>query len=294
MTMTRRLRDLAFSGKAASAATAYDGLTAKLVCEAGFDVVMSSGFQISASIGFPDMELYTMTENLNAARNIVRASSVPVISDIDTGYGNALNVMRSVREFEQAGVAGILLEDQVSPKRCPVLAVNELLPVDEAAGKVRAAAEARQDPDFVIIGRTDEQDVQAACRRLKAFVAAGADMVFVTTRCAKSFEDLQALRQAAGRPLLLTMSGFVTALDRAQLDQVGGVAAWGLETLLTATESVRRNLKAMKEAVGTPSWPCPVAEVASFKRLIGYAEFESLQDRYQGVLATADSMRGTR
>ena len=280
MKMTKRLRELAFSGSAASAATAYDGLTARLVCEAGFDVVTSSGFQISASIGFPDMELYTMTENLNAARNIVRASAVPVISDIDTGYGNALNVRRTVREFEQAGVAGILLEDQTSPKRCPVLAVNELLPIEEAAGKVRAAVEARLDPDFVVIGRTDEQDVQAACRRLKAYVAAGADMVFVTTKCAKSFQDLQALREAAGRPLLLTMSGFVTALDRKQINEVGGVAAWGLETLLTATEAVRRNLKAMKEAVGVPSLPCPVAEIASFKKLIGYAELEALQDRY--------------
>ena len=281
MKMTKRLRELAFSGTAASAATAYDGLTAKLVCEAGFDVVTSSGFQISASIGFPDMELYTMTENLNAARNIARASTVPVISDIDTGYGNALNVMRTVREFEQAGVAGILLEDQTSPKRCPALAVNKLLPIDEAAGKVRAAVEARQDPDFLIIGRTDEQDVQAACRRLRAYVTAGADMVFVTTKCAKSFQDLQALREAAGRPLLLTMSGFVTALDRTQINEVGGVAAWGLETLLTATESVRRNLKAMKEAVGAPSLPCPVADISSFKKLIGYAEFEALQDRYQ-------------
>ena len=133
MKMTKRLRELAFSGTAASAATAYDGLTAKLVCEAGFDVIGISGFQVSASIGFPDMELYTMTENLNAARNIVRASTVPVISDIDTGYGNALNVMRTVREFEQAGVAGILLEDQTSPKRCPVLAVNELQPIPEPA-----------------------------------------------------------------------------------------------------------------------------------------------------------------
>lgn len=281
MKMTQRLRELAFSGKAASAATAYDGLTAKLVCEAGFDVVTSSGFQISASIGLPDMELYTMTENLNAARNIVRASNVPVISDIDTGYGNALNVRRTVREFERAGVAGVLLEDQTSPKRCPALGTNELLPVEEAAGKVRAAVEAREDPDFIIIGRTDEQDVQAACRRLKVYVSAGADMVFVTTKCAKSFADLQALREAAGRPLLINMAGFVTSLSRQQIDEVGGVAAWGLETLLTATESVRRNLKAMKDAVGTPALPCPVADIGSFKTLIGYAELEALQDRYQ-------------
>ena len=126
MKMTSKLRQLAFSGRAVKAATAYDGLTAKLVCEAGFEVVTSSGFQISASMGLPDMELYTMSENLASVRNIVRSSSVPVISDLDTGYGNALNVMRTVREFELAGVAGVLLEDQTSPKRCPLLAKNEL------------------------------------------------------------------------------------------------------------------------------------------------------------------------
>ena len=280
MKMTARLRELAFSGRAASAATAYDGLSAKLVCEAGFEVLTSSGFQISASLGFPDMELYTMTENLAAVRNIVRSSTVPVISDVDTGYGNALNVRRTVREFELAGVAGVLLEDQTSPKRCPALATNELLPIEEAAGKVRAAVEARLDPDFVVIGRTDEQDVQAACRRLKAYVAAGADMVFVTTKCAKSFDDLRALREAAGRPLLLTMSGFVHSLTRQQLDEVGGVAAWGLETLLTTTEALRRNLRAMKDATGAPQLPVPVTDIASFKKLIGYAELEALQDRY--------------
>lgn len=286
MRMTTRLREVAFSGKAAKAATAYDGLTARLVCEAGFDVVTSSGFQISAAMGLPDLELYTMTENLNAVRNIVRSSTVPVISDIDTGYGNALNVRRSVREFEQAGAAAVLLEDQTSPKRCPALATNELLPLEEAVGKIRAAVEARLDPDFIVIGRTDEQDVPAACARLKAYAAAGADMVFVTTKCAKRFEDLQALRQASGRPLLLTMAGFVTSLKPWQIDAVGGVAAWGLETLLTAMEAVRQNLRAMKDSAGAPQLPCPVGEIASFKQLIGYTELEALQDRYLNAATT--------
>ena len=280
MKMTSKLRQLAFSGRAVKAATAYDGLTAKLVCEAGFEVVTSSGFQISASMGLPDMELYTMSENLASVRNIVRSSSVPVISDLDTGYGNALNVMRTVREFELAGVAGVLLEDQTSPKRCPLLAKNELLPVEEAAGKIRAAVDARVDPDFLIIGRTDEQDVGAACARLKADVAAGAEMVFVTSKCAKTFADLQQIRQSTGVPMLLTLSGFVAQLSQSQLDEVGGVAAWGLETLLTATEAVRLNLAAMHAAIGAPELPSPITEISSFKKLIGYAELEDAQNKY--------------
>lgn len=280
MRMTTKLRELAFSGKAARAATAYDGLSAKLICEAGFEVVTSSGFQISASMGFPDMELYTMSENLAAVRNIVRASSGPVISDIDTGYGNALNVMRTVREFELAGVAGVLLEDQTSPKRCPLLAANELLPIEEAVGKVRAAVDARCDPDFVVIGRTDELHVPSACERLSAYTRAGADMVFVNSKCAKSFDDLKQLRESAGVPLLLTLTGFVNQLSGSEINSVAGVAAWGLETIMTTTEALRRNLRALREATGAPALPYPVTDVPSFKKFIGFAEMEELQVKY--------------
>ena len=153
--MTTRLRQYVSSGDVAWSVAAYDGLTAKLACEAGFQVISSSGFQIAASMGMPDAELYTMSENLSATRNVVSSSTVPVIADCDTGYGNAINVMRTVREFERIGVAGLLLEDQVCPKRCPAMAEPEILPIDEAVGKIRAAVAARTDPDLVIIGRTD-------------------------------------------------------------------------------------------------------------------------------------------
>ena len=131
----------------------YDALSAKLIEAAGFEAVLTSGFGISASfLGKPDVELYTMTENLAVTRQVVSTVKIPVIADCDTGYGNAVNVMRTVREFEQAGVAAVILEDQVVPKRCPAIANRiELIPTGEGVAKIKAAVEARRDPDLVII-----------------------------------------------------------------------------------------------------------------------------------------------
>ena len=124
----------------------YDAMSGLLAEKAGFKALMSSGFAVSAAhLGFPDVELYTMTENLTVVRNICGVASVPVIADTDTGYGNAINIMRTVREFENAGVSGMIFEDQLSPKKCAACANRiELLPVEEAVGKIRAAIEARQ------------------------------------------------------------------------------------------------------------------------------------------------------
>ncbi len=153
------------------AAGAYDALSAKLIEASGFEAVLTSGFGISASfLGKPDVELYTMTENLAVVRQVVNTVKLPVIADCDTGYGNAVNVMRTVREFENAGVAALILEDQVMPKRCPAVANRiEVIPVEEGVAKIKAAVEARQDPDLVIVARTDagtEAEVGRARARL--------------------------------------------------------------------------------------------------------------------------------
>ena len=278
--MTTRLRQYVSSGDVAWSVAAYDGLTAKLACEAGFQVISSSGFQIAASMGMPDAELYTMSENLSATRNVVSSSTVPVIADCDTGYGNAINVMRTVREFERIGVAGLLLEDQVCPKRCPAMAEPEILPIDEAVGKIRAAVAARTDPDLVIIGRTDALSVPEACVRLKAYAEAGADMVLTISRCPKNYEDLLAIRRAAGKPLKLIMSGWVEDLSVDQIKEVSSCAGWALTALLTATEAVRRNLGALREMRDSRSLPMPMTDMAGFKKFIGFPELEELQQRF--------------
>ncbi|MEE8519527.1 MAG: isocitrate lyase/PEP mutase family protein [Dehalococcoidia bacterium] len=160
----------------------YDGFTARVAEEAGFEAVYMSGFGTSMSKGMPDVGLLTQTEMVQNASYIAEAVSVPVICDADTGYGNAINVGRTVREYERAGVAGIHIEDQVAPKKCGFFEGKQVIDVDEAAAKVRAAVDARRDDDFVVIARTDALTVNGwddAERRCRAYAEAGADLVFV-------------------------------------------------------------------------------------------------------------------
>ena len=160
----------------------YDGFTARIAEEAGFDAVYMSGFATSMSRGLPDVGLLTQTEMTQNASAVASAVGVPVIADADTGYGNAINVRRTLREYERAGTAGIHIEDQVAPKKCGFFDGKQVIGLEEAALKIRAAADARTDPDFVIIGRTDALAVNGwedAERRCRAFAEAGADLVFV-------------------------------------------------------------------------------------------------------------------
>ncbi|MXW30258.1 MAG: isocitrate lyase/PEP mutase family protein [Chloroflexi bacterium] len=182
MRTTTRLRELLSGERMLLAPFTYDGFTARIAQEAGFDAVYMSGFATSMSRGLPDVGLLTQTEMVQNAASIASVVDVPVVADADTGYGNAINVHRTVREYERAGVAGVHVEDQVAPKKCGFFEGKQVIDVDEAASKIRAAVEARSDDDFVVIARTDAlavngwDDVERRCR---AFVDAGADLVFV-------------------------------------------------------------------------------------------------------------------
>src|ERR671938_560448 len=187
-----RLRELLGSGTPVVAPGAYDALSARLVEQAGFDVVYMTGFGTTASlVGRPDVGLLTGSEMVDNARRIAAAVDVPVIADADTGYGNALNVLRTVQLYEQAGIAGLQLEDQVMPKKCGHMSGKALIGADEMVGKIRAAVEARRDPDLVVIARTDAVAVgglEEAIGRARAFADAGADLLFV--EAPTSEEDL--------------------------------------------------------------------------------------------------------
>ena len=162
---------------------AYDAWSARLIEKAGFPVVYMTGYGVSASaIGQPDIGLLTMTEMVNVARNMVNAINIPLIADGDTGYGGILNVIRTVREYEQAGIAAIQVEDQVYPKRCGHMEGKQLVPVEEMITKLRAAVHARKPPDFIIIARTDARAVtglQDAIARANAYAEVGADVIFL-------------------------------------------------------------------------------------------------------------------
>ena len=181
MRASTRLRQLLRQPELVVAPGCYDAITARMIERAGFPAVYMSGAAVSASLGYPDYGLVTMSEMVERAGVIARSVSIPVVSDADTGYGNELNVTRTVREFEARGVAAIHIEDQVSPKRCGHLDNKELIGRDAYVSKVRAAVAARQDPDFVIIARTDARTVNGfddAIERVNAALAAGADVAF--------------------------------------------------------------------------------------------------------------------
>ncbi|MBM3941125.1 MAG: isocitrate lyase/PEP mutase family protein [SAR202 cluster bacterium] len=182
MRPTLRLRELLRRPGTLLAPFTYDGFTARVAEETGFEAVYMSGFGTSMSKGLPDVGLLTQTEMTQNAAYIVSAVSVPVIADADTGYGNAINVRRTVREYERAGVAAIHIEDQVSPKKCGFFDGKQVIDAAEAAQKIRAAIEARSDPDFVVIARCDALTVAGwdeTERRCRMYRAAGADLVFV-------------------------------------------------------------------------------------------------------------------
>src|SRR6202047_543294 len=182
MTQARSFRDLLKRERMVVAPGAYDCITAKLIEQAGFSAVYMTGAGTAATLGYPDFGLVTMSEMVANAVRIAAAVERPVIADADTGYGNELNVFRTVREFERSGVAGTHIEDQEFPKKCGHLEGKQGIPREDYIAKIRAAAAARRDQDFMVIARTDSRAVagfDAALRRATAALAAGADMAFV-------------------------------------------------------------------------------------------------------------------
>lgn len=271
------------AGKTVWTAGAYDALSAKLAEEAGFDAVMSTGFGVSAShLGMPDLELYTATENLNVVRNMANAIDIPLIADADTGYGNAINVMRTVRDFEQGGVAAMIIEDQEVPKRCPAVANGvELLPMDEGCAKIKAAVEARRDSNTLIIARTDAFDEDSAIARAKSYVDAGADLIQPISKCFSDFAGLKRLREACGVPLSLQILGWLEKdLDPAQIEDVAGLAVFPLVALMSATQAIRSNLSVLAKSHKTDSLPQSVTSMTDFKQFIGFEEYEAKQAKF--------------
>jgi 2,3-dimethylmalate lyase len=236
---------------------AYDALSAKLVEAAGFDCVYMTGYGTSASLlGLPDIGLVSQTEMVDNARRMSSAISVPLISDADTGFGNALNVTRTVREFERAGVAAIHLEDQLTPKRCGHMAGKEVVPVGEMVEKVHAAVAARSDPDFVLIARTDARAVEGldrALERAAAYRQAGADVLFI--EAPESESEVAAVAEAFPEvPLLFNWveRGRSPMLPLDRLAVMGfAMVIMPVATLFSATAAMERYLAEIRLS-GTP------------------------------------------
>ncbi len=283
-----RLRELiAADAGPVVAPGAYDALSARLIEQAGFDVVYMTGFGSTASLlGRPDVGLLGGSEMIDNARRIAAAVEVPVIADADTGYGNAINVVRTVAAYEQAGVAGIHLEDQVLPKKCGHMSGKAVIATDEMAGKIRAAVAARRDPDFVIIARTDAAAVEgldAAIERAHRYAEAGADLLFVEAPTTEADIARVAAALHGVAPLVFNWAegGRTPALSLARIGELGfAVVLFPIGTLLAATAGIQALLATLR-ADGTPAAAMPgLPSFDRFTDLIGLPEVSELEQRF--------------
>ena len=284
-----RLRELLGGPELVLAPGAFDAWSARLVEEAGFPAVYMTGFGTSASrLGRPDVGLVTMSEMADHARRIVEAVEVPVIADADTGYGNPINVIRTVQEYERAGVAGLHIEDQVAPKKCGHMEGKQVIPAEEMADKVRAASAARTSPDLVLIARTDARAVEgleATLDRARLYREAGADVLFV--EAPQSEEEIARVAEAlADMPLLFNWAegGKTPPVSAGWLQELGfRLAIFPISTLLAATQAMQGVLEVLRRE-GTPATALGgLPSFGTFLDLVGLPEIRELEARFGGA-----------
>ena len=263
---------------------AYDCITARLVEQAGFPAVYMTGAGTAATLGYPDYGLVTMSEMTANAGRLAAATTLPVIADADTGYGNELNVVRTVREYERRGVAGIHIEDQGFPKRCGHLEDKVVIPLGDYSAKIRAAASAKRDPDFLLIARTDSRAVlgfEEAIRRANAALEAGADMAFV--EAPQTREEVAAIPRLVGGPCLLNVvwRGKTPDISLDDAQSMGYKVAILPALLFTAVIGVSDAM--LEELRRTRRHPVPAADLTpaeAFRRL-GAEEWDPLRTRFR-------------
>ena len=265
---------------------AYDALSARLAERAGFQACFTTGFGFAATVlGMPDYGLLTMSETLDRVRHIVRTLTVPLVADMDTGYGNALNVARTVRECVALGVAGIILEDQEWPKKCGHFEGKRVIAAEEQAAKLRAAVDARGDDDLVIIGRTDARQplgLEEAIRRGRLYRESGADVVFV--EAPRSVDELREVAAAIpDAPLFANMieGGKTPLLSSAELRELGyKMVVYPLSALFSAAKAVEETYRALFAEQSTATRQDAMVSFEQFEEIIGVPAWQELERRY--------------
>lgn len=278
-----RLRELLGRPGVIRSLGAHDVFTARLIEAGGLETVFLGGFGTSASLlGQPDIGLITMTEMADAVRRMALGVRIPVVADGDTGHGDLHNVVRTVREFEQAGAAGILLEDQVTPKRCGHFGGKQLISTEEHVLKLKAALDARRNSDFVIIARTDARAVEGidgAIARAQCYAEAGVDVCFI--EAPTSVAELERIPREVPRPLLVNMltGGVTPILPVEELGRMGyKIVVCPIESLLVTAVAMRRLIEALVKT-GRVDQVEGMISFADVKGLLGLDELLGIRDR---------------
>jgi len=283
MRRTSRLRQLMEQG-VVLAPGVYNALFAKAVEHTGFDAVYVTGFGTAARYGYPDVGLITQTEMVQNLKHICRATGLPVVADADTGYGNIINVRRTVREYERAGVAGFHIEDQVFPKKCGFMEGKEVIPLEEYVQKIRAALEARTDPDTVIIARTDAlapNGWEDALARARAYREAGADLIFVDgIRTLEELETYSRELAQKGVPCLYN-GGLVTAEEAGAMGfKIQILAGLSLHAVFKSATAAMQELNSSGTTRQTVAQFGPLGEGEAVNDILGVPEIYELEQRY--------------
>lgn len=264
----------------------YDALSAKLAARAGFEVIFITGYSLSATLlGEPDFGILTQTEMLSAARRICSVVDTPVIVDADTGYGNAVNVIRTVQELIRAGAAGMFLEDQVWPKRCGHMQGKQVIPLDEQLKKLRAAIDAKKETDFFIVARTDARQAHGlndAITRGIAFQEAGANAVFI--EAPRSKEEMREISRHVKGPLVANMieRGATPLMSPAELKSLGfNLVVWPLGPLYAAARALSDVYTTLRSKGSTEGILDRLISFNEFHEIVGLEEKYSLDERYR-------------
>ena len=264
----------------------YDALTAKIAAEVGFEALVMGGYSIAASrLGQPDVGYLSMTEMTQALKGIVDATELPVFADGDTGYGNALSVRRTMQEYERAGAAAVLFEDQVWPKRCGHMAGKQVIEAAEHARKLRAAADARTDSDFLLIARTDARAVNGlddAIERGKLYLANGAEALFIAPQ---NIGELETIARAFPDTVLIANmieGGRTPNLTAKDLENIGfKIVFWPCSALYVITQAFKEAMTVLHETGTTKGYEEKMMHFSDFNRFIGLESYMELEKRYK-------------
>lgn len=285
MKTTTKLRNLINRGDLLVAPGIFDGLSARMVERAGFEAVYASGGAIARSIGYPDLGILSMSEVCQRLAHIVEVTELPVIADADTGYGNTLNVHRTLRSFERLGVAALHLEDQQFPKRCGHLAGKTLIPKSEMVQKIRAARDALHDSEFVVIGRTDAIAVEGfdrAIERAQAYAEAGADVIFV--EAPESVEQIEQIARRIPHPKLINMfyGGKTPLVPVSKLRELGyNIVIIPSDLQRAVIHSMETVLAAIKRDGDSSAVKDRLASFTAREEVVGTGDYLELDEKFQ-------------